>query len=62
MDALAQILILSLATVVAAGVAAGMVWVFLSGAFRLMQPAAVRPRRVGLGVGVRAVARGLAGR
>jgi hypothetical protein len=39
MDAMAEIAVLSLATAVGVGVAAGMVWAFLNGAFRLMQPA-----------------------
>jgi hypothetical protein len=42
MDALAQVGILTVATVFAGAAAFGMAWAFLCGAFRLMQPAAVR--------------------
>jgi hypothetical protein len=42
MDAMAEAGILAVATVLAAGAAFGMAWVFLEGAFRLMQPAGVR--------------------
>jgi hypothetical protein len=63
METIAQFAVLAAVTVVAAGAAAGMVWAFLHGAFRLMQPAAVRPvvrpARVELVHGVRAVARQL---
>ena len=58
MDAMAQVGILAVATVVAAGAAFGMAWAFLQGAFRLMQPAGrpVRPR-LELVQGTRAAAR-----
>lgn len=39
MEAMAQVGILAVATVLAAGAAFGMAWAFLHGAFRLMQPA-----------------------
>jgi hypothetical protein len=60
MDSLAQIGILTMATVFAGVTAFGMAWAFLCGAFRLMQPAAVRttrPVRSELVHGVRAAAR-----
>ena len=60
MDTVTQLVVLSLATVVAAGAAFAMVWTFLTGAIRLMSPAAVtktRPMRVELSDGVRAAAR-----
>jgi hypothetical protein len=58
-DAMAQLAVLAAVTVVATGVAVGMVWAFLRGAFRLMQPVAVRTRPVRLELvqGTRAVAR-----
>jgi len=58
MDAMTQVGILAVATVVAAGTAFGMAWVFLHGAFRLMQPAG-RPARPRLELvrGTRAAAR-----
>ena len=59
MEAMAQVGILAAATVLAAGAALGMAWAFLRGAFRLMQPAAVRPARPRLELvqGTRAAAR-----
>jgi hypothetical protein len=39
MDAMAQAMILTAATVLAAGAAFSMAWALLHGAFRLMQPA-----------------------
>ena len=45
MDALAQVGILTVATLFAGAAAFGMAWAFLCGAFRLMQPAAVRMAR-----------------
>ena len=60
MDAMAQVGILAVATVVAAGAAFGMAWAFLQGAFRLMLPAgAARPARPRLELvrGTRAAAR-----
>ena len=60
MGTVTQLVVLSAATVFAGGAAFAMVWAFLSGAFRLMQPAAVakmRPARVELSDGVRAAAR-----
>ena len=42
MEAMTQLGILVVATVVAAGAAFGMAWAFLQGAFRLMQPAGAR--------------------
>jgi hypothetical protein len=45
MDALAQVGILTVATVFAGAAAFGMAWAFLCGAFRLMEPAAVRVAR-----------------
>ena len=61
MDAMAQVTILTAATVLAAGAAFAMAWAFLLGAFRLMQPAA-RPARPQLELvqGTRAVTRGFA--
>jgi len=56
MEAMAQLAILTAATVVAAGMACGMAWAFLRGAFRLMQPATARPR-LRLVQGTRAAAR-----
>jgi hypothetical protein len=59
MEAMAQLAVLAAATAVAAGVAFGMAWAFLQGAFRLMQPAGtrhVRPR-LELVQGTRAAAR-----
>jgi hypothetical protein len=62
MDAMAQLAILTAATVLAAGAAFGMAWAFLHGAFRLMRPAAARPARPRLELvqGTRAVVRGFA--
>jgi hypothetical protein len=59
MDAMAQMAILTAATILAAGAAFGMAWAFLHGAFRLMQPAAARPVRPRLELvqGTRAAAR-----
>jgi len=45
MDGLAQVGILTVATLFAGAAAFGMAWAFLCGAFRLMQPAAVRMAR-----------------
>jgi len=45
MSSLAQIGILTLVTVIAGAAALGMAWAFLSGAFRLMEPALARPAR-----------------
>jgi hypothetical protein len=45
MEPITQFAILAVATVVAAGAASALAWAFLLGAFRLMQPAAVRPTR-----------------
>jgi hypothetical protein len=61
MDAMAQLAILTAATVLAAAAAFGISWAFLHGAFRLMQPAA-RPARQRLELvhGTRAVVRGFA--
>ncbi|HEU0369858.1 MAG TPA: hypothetical protein VFR42_11635 [Candidatus Acidoferrum sp.] len=61
MDTMAQITILTAATVLAAAAAFAMAWAFLCGAFRLMQPAA-RPARPALELvqGTRAVVRGFA--
>jgi hypothetical protein len=61
MDAMAQAMILTAATVLAAGAAFSMAWALLHGAFRLMQPAA-RPARPQLELvqGTRAVVRGFA--
>ena len=61
MDAMAEVAILTVATVFAAGAALAMAWVFLYGALRLMQPA-VRPARPQLELvqGTRAVVRGFA--
>jgi len=73
MDAMAQLAVLTAATILAAGAAFAMAWAFLHGAFRLMQPAgairaqvqttnlghAQRPR-FELAQGTRAVARGFA--
>lgn len=42
MELAQQLAVLGAATVLAAGAAFGMAWVFLRGAFRLMQPAAAR--------------------
>jgi len=56
MNAMAQMAILTAATILAVGAAFGMAWAFLHGAFRLMQPAAVRPR-LELVQGTRAAAR-----
>jgi hypothetical protein len=56
----AQLVVLAAATVFAAGVAFGMAWALLRGAFHLMQPAtarpATRPVRSDLVHGTRAVA------
>ena len=60
MDTVTQLVVLSAATVVSAGAAFAMVWAFLTGAFRLMSPAAVpkaRPMKLGPSDGVRAAAR-----
>ena len=46
MDAMAQLAVLTVATVLAGGLAFGMAWAFLQGAFRLMQPAGARQVRV----------------
>ena len=46
MEPMAQLAVLTAATVLAAGVAFGMAWAFLQGAFRLMQPAAVTRAQV----------------
>ena len=47
MDAMAHVAILTLTTIFGAAAALGMTWLFLRGAFRLMQPAnASRPRSV----------------
>jgi len=57
MDALAQVGILTVATLFAGAAAFGMAWAFLCGAFRLMQPAAVRmakPKRLELVNGAKA--------
>ena len=57
MDALAQVGILTAATLFAGAAAFGMAWAFLCGAFRLMQPAAVRtakPTRLELVNGAKA--------
>jgi len=43
MDSITQFAVLAVATLIAAATAFAMAWVFLRGAFRLMQPAAVRP-------------------
>lgn len=63
MEAMAQFAVLAAVTVVGTGAAVGMVWAFLCGAFRLMQPVAVRPAvrpvPVELVHGVRAVTRRL---
>jgi hypothetical protein len=61
MDTMAQVTILTAATVLAAAAAFAMAWAFLYGAFRLMQPAA-RPARPPLELvqGTRAVVRGFA--
>lgn len=57
MEAIAQVGILAVATVLAAGAAFGMAWAFLQGAFRLMQPAGagsqVRTANVGRSQGPR---------
>ena len=45
MEIAAQLGVLVVATIVAAGAAFGMAWAVLLGAFRLMEPAAARPRR-----------------
>jgi hypothetical protein len=45
MEIAAQLGVLAVATIVAAGVAFGMAWAVLLGAFRLMEPAAARPAR-----------------
>jgi hypothetical protein len=42
MDSITQLAVLAAATVIAAGSAFAMAWALLHGAFRLMQPAAVR--------------------
>ena len=42
MDSITQLAVLTAATVIAASSAFAMAWLFLRGAFRLMQPAAVR--------------------
>ena len=64
MELVAQLAVLAVATVLAAGVAFGMAWAFLQGAFHLMQPAAAtKPAhhlRPGLAQGTRAAARGFA--
>ena len=59
MEAMAQLGILTVATVAATGAAFGMAWAFLHGAFRLMQPATARPQgpRLELVQGPRAAAR-----
>ena len=60
MDAMAQLAVLTGATILAGGLAFAMAWAFLQGAFRLMQPAGARQVRVvraGLVHGTRAVAR-----
>jgi hypothetical protein len=58
MDAMAEVAILTAATLLAAAAAFGMAWAFLHGAFRLMQPAA--RQRLELVHGTRAVVRGFA--
>jgi hypothetical protein len=65
MNTMAQLAVLVAATVLAAGAALGMAWALLCGAFRLMQPAAVRSvqrPRLELLQGTRAVARGFGSR
>ena len=60
MEPVTQFAVLAVATVIAAGASLGMAWAFLLGAFRLMQPAAVRPARpvrLPLVQGTRAAAR-----
>lgn len=42
MDSITQLAVLAAVAIVAAGSAFAMAWAFLHGAFRLMQPAAVR--------------------
>ena len=42
MDSITQLAVLTVATVIAVASAFAMAWVFLHGAFRLMQPAAIR--------------------
>jgi len=49
MDSITQIAVLTLATVIAAASAFAMAWLFLRGAFRLLQPAAVRTSRSAAG-------------
>jgi hypothetical protein len=62
METVNELAVLTAATVLAAGAAFGMAWAFLAGAFRLIEPAAVRPQvqrpRLELVRGTRAVARG----
>ena len=60
MDSITQLAVLTAATVIAASSAFAMAWLFLRGAFRLMQPAAVRSSasvRAELVPGTRAAAR-----
>jgi len=60
MEAMVQLGILAIATVLAAGVAFLIAWAFLQGAFRLMQPAGVARAaspRLELVQGTRAAAR-----
>ena len=59
MAAMAQLGILTAATLLAAGAALAMAWAFLQGAFRLMSPASARPARPRLQLvqGTRAAAR-----
>ena len=59
MESMAQLGILTAATILAAGAAFGMAWAFLRGAFRLMRPATARPARPRLELvqGTRAAAR-----
>ena len=60
MEPVTHFAVLAVATAIAAAAAFGMVWAFLLGAFRLMQPAGarpVRPVRLQLVRGTRAAAR-----
>jgi len=59
MELVAQLAVLAAATVLAAGVAFGMAWALLRGAFHLMQPATMRVARpkIELASGTRAAAR-----
>jgi hypothetical protein len=66
MEFATQLAVLAAVTVVAAAAAFGMVWAFLQGAFRLMQPATkpvaapVRRHRLELVHGTRAASRAFA--